>query len=241
MSLRIVSIDEMPLAEIHYLNAASGGGAGVERLPITIARTTRLGEELDAIVICSDLQGIVRGRDDATELFGVHEDGEDGDLIRKYLVGVLGVRLEMPMGAVRYKLRLHLFHAQENQDELANAFLPVPQTVLRPKRRTHGSHSDRRKLLVHVRRMLVVDDAHDRLCLLLLRRCVFTRARLQKSLGGTLTAPVACDAGNGSFSRIDQALAEQSMVALDRTLHTPFRHPVRLGNLHFVQRPDINL
>jgi hypothetical protein len=60
------------------------------------------------------------------------EDGEDGDLIRKHLVGVLGVRLDMPWGATRYKLRLHLFHAQENQDELASAFLPVPQTVLRP-------------------------------------------------------------------------------------------------------------
>lgn len=72
MSLRIASIDELPLAEIHYLNAAPGGGTGVERLPITVARTARLGEELDAIVICSDLQGIVRGRDDAAELLGVH-------------------------------------------------------------------------------------------------------------------------------------------------------------------------
>lgn len=64
---------------------------------------------------------------------------------------------------------------------------------------------------------------------------------LQKSLGGNLTAPVACDACNHGFSRIDQALAEQSMVALDRTLHTPVQHPVRLGNLHFMHRPDIDL
>ena len=71
-ALRISSIDEAPLAEVLYLNAAPGGGTVVERLPITIARTARLGEELDAIVVCSDLQGIVRGRDDSAELLGVH-------------------------------------------------------------------------------------------------------------------------------------------------------------------------
>jgi Icc-related predicted phosphoesterase len=70
--LRISSIDETPLAEVHYLNAAPGGGTVVERLPISLAHTARLGEDLDAIVVCSDLQGIVRGRDDVAELLGVH-------------------------------------------------------------------------------------------------------------------------------------------------------------------------
>src|SRR3954453_21084429 len=70
--LRILSIDESPLAEIRYLNAARGGGTLVERLPIHVAHTARLGEELDAIVVCSDLQGIVRGEDDAAELLGAH-------------------------------------------------------------------------------------------------------------------------------------------------------------------------
>ncbi|MEZ4365018.1 MAG: hypothetical protein R2939_01875 [Kofleriaceae bacterium] len=60
------------------------------------------------------------------------ERGEAGALIRKHLVGVLGVRVEMPAGAVRHKVRMHLFHAQEDQHTLASAFLPVPQTVLRP-------------------------------------------------------------------------------------------------------------
>jgi hypothetical protein len=68
------------------------------------------------------------------------EPGEDGDLIRKYLVGVLGVRVEMPMRAIRYKVRLHLFHAKEDQDELAAAFLPIPQTLLRPN--ANGTHVD---------------------------------------------------------------------------------------------------
>jgi Icc-related predicted phosphoesterase len=70
--LRITSIDAAPLSEIRYLNAARGGGTLVERLPISVAHTARLGDELDAIVICSDLQGIVRGHDDAAELLGVY-------------------------------------------------------------------------------------------------------------------------------------------------------------------------
>jgi 3',5'-cyclic-AMP phosphodiesterase len=69
---RISSIDEAPIAEVHYLNAAPRGGTAVERLPITVARASALGEQLDAIVVCSDLQGIVRGRDDSAELLGVH-------------------------------------------------------------------------------------------------------------------------------------------------------------------------
>lgn len=71
-SPRISSIDAAPLSEIRYLNAARGGGTLVERLPITIAHTARLGDELDGIVLCSDLQGIVRGQDDAAELLGVY-------------------------------------------------------------------------------------------------------------------------------------------------------------------------
>ena len=69
--VRISSIDPTPVAEILYLNAARGGGTLVARLPVCVARTTRLGDALDAIVACSDLQGIVRGEDDAAELLGV--------------------------------------------------------------------------------------------------------------------------------------------------------------------------
>ena len=70
--LRISSIDATPVAEIRYLNAARGGGTLVERLPICVAHTARLGDELDAIVACSDLQGIVRGDNDEAELLGAY-------------------------------------------------------------------------------------------------------------------------------------------------------------------------
>lgn len=63
------------------------------------------------------------------------EPGEDGDLLRKYLLGVLGVRVEMPMGAVRHRLRLHLFHAQEDRDDLRQLFDPLPQHTLQPNGR----------------------------------------------------------------------------------------------------------
>jgi hypothetical protein len=68
--LLISSIDAAPVAEIRYLNAARGGGTLVERLPVCVAHTARLGDELDAIVACSDLQGIVRGESDQAELLG---------------------------------------------------------------------------------------------------------------------------------------------------------------------------
>lgn len=70
--LRISSIDAAPVTEIRYLNAARGGGTLVERLPICVAHTARLGDELDAIVACSDLQGIVRGQNDEAELLGAY-------------------------------------------------------------------------------------------------------------------------------------------------------------------------
>ena len=70
--LRISAVDAPPLTEVRYLNAARGGGTAVERLPISVARIGPLGDELDAIVVCSDLQGIVRGESDAAELLGVY-------------------------------------------------------------------------------------------------------------------------------------------------------------------------
>ncbi|MEZ4365017.1 MAG: HNH endonuclease [Kofleriaceae bacterium] len=64
---------------------------------------------------------------------------------------------------------------------------------------------------------------------------------LAASLGGNLKAPVACDECNTGFSKIDQALAENSVVALERILQTPSERPVRLGNLHFMHRPEDDL
>lgn len=67
----IEGIGEEILGEVRYLNAARGGGTEVARLPIVRAAVGPLAGELDAIIACSDLQGIVRGHAGAAELLGV--------------------------------------------------------------------------------------------------------------------------------------------------------------------------
>lgn len=57
--IRIESIDDEPLAELHYLTAARRGGTEVCRLLIERAWAESLPEEVDALVATSDLQGIV--------------------------------------------------------------------------------------------------------------------------------------------------------------------------------------
>jgi 3',5'-cyclic-AMP phosphodiesterase len=69
--IRIEAFDDEPLGEVYYLNATSRGGTEVARLPVVRAAVGPLGEELDAIIACSDLQGVVRGKDDASELLGI--------------------------------------------------------------------------------------------------------------------------------------------------------------------------
>ena len=71
-ALRIASIDDELIREIHYLNASSRGSTEVERLPV--ARGTLaapLGGDLDALLVCSDLQGVVPGPQGRSELLGV--------------------------------------------------------------------------------------------------------------------------------------------------------------------------
>lgn len=64
--IRIANINPEPIAQLRYMNARSGGGSEVTRLEILRADVGPLGDELDAIVCCSDLQGVLRG-----ELLGV--------------------------------------------------------------------------------------------------------------------------------------------------------------------------
>ena len=69
-----IEITDGVLAEVPYLNAARGGGTTVDRLPIVRGRFEpgrALAPELDAIVACSDLQGIVRGFEGLSELLGI--------------------------------------------------------------------------------------------------------------------------------------------------------------------------
>jgi Icc-related predicted phosphoesterase len=68
--LRIEAIDELPISELHYLNARRGGGTAVERLPILRAQISTLAGEIDAVVACGDLQGIVP-RPELATLLGV--------------------------------------------------------------------------------------------------------------------------------------------------------------------------
>jgi len=61
--LVVHSIDTETVSELHYLNARSGGGSEVSRLPIVRAHANAFASDsLDAIVCCSDLQGVVSGR-----------------------------------------------------------------------------------------------------------------------------------------------------------------------------------
>ncbi|MEZ4399997.1 MAG: metallophosphoesterase [Kofleriaceae bacterium] len=57
--LEIVHIDEAPVARRRYLNAARGGGTEVGHLAIERGRVRALPADLDAVVLTSDLQGIV--------------------------------------------------------------------------------------------------------------------------------------------------------------------------------------
>ncbi len=59
--IRIESIEPVPIAELRYLHARSGGGSEVSRLSVLRATVGPLAHELDAIVCCSDLQGMVAG------------------------------------------------------------------------------------------------------------------------------------------------------------------------------------
>jgi Icc protein len=70
-ALRVELADAAALHELRYLNARPGGGTEVARLPIVRAHVQALGDELDAIIACSDLQGIVTGGDGTAELLGV--------------------------------------------------------------------------------------------------------------------------------------------------------------------------
>ncbi|NVB84934.1 MAG: metallophosphoesterase [Kofleriaceae bacterium] len=60
--VRISSLSPEPVAELQYLNARSGGGSEVSRLEVLRADIGSLADELDAIVCCSDLQGMFQGK-----------------------------------------------------------------------------------------------------------------------------------------------------------------------------------
>lgn len=71
--VHIGTFDAEPIREVQYLNASSRGGTEVERLPIERATLTGpLATELDALIACSDLQGISPGPGGRSDLLGIH-------------------------------------------------------------------------------------------------------------------------------------------------------------------------
>src|SRR5688572_19293955 len=57
--MRVLALDPAPVLELPYLNAAPGGGTIVERLPLLRGRVDRLPDDLDALLVTSDLQGVM--------------------------------------------------------------------------------------------------------------------------------------------------------------------------------------
>jgi len=57
--IEVVGFDEAPLAELRYLNASRRGKAEATRLALQRGRARGLPEAIDALVVTSDLQGIV--------------------------------------------------------------------------------------------------------------------------------------------------------------------------------------
>jgi len=58
-SLHIVRLDDQPARELRYLNAARGGGTEVTRLGLQLGTARGIPDGVDALVVTSDLQGIV--------------------------------------------------------------------------------------------------------------------------------------------------------------------------------------
>jgi hypothetical protein len=65
---------------------------------------------------------------------------------------------------------------------------------------------------------------------------------LQRGLGGDLVAPILCGPCNNGFSGIDRALAERSLVAMDRVAFTPEDgFEAKLGGDHFHFDTDVSI
>ncbi|MCX6113439.1 MAG: hypothetical protein NTY22_09225, partial [Proteobacteria bacterium] len=61
---------------------------------------------------------------------------------------------------------------------------------------------------------------------------------LQKSLGGNLVEKFVCEDCNQSFSSIDQALTEFSLISLSRVVNQSTDSNVKLGGEHFIKSED---
>lgn len=78
--LQIASLDDALIREIHYLDAASRGATDVEALPVVRGALAGSLDALDALIVCSDLQGVVPGPLGRSELLGVQVAAVLGEL-----------------------------------------------------------------------------------------------------------------------------------------------------------------
>jgi 3',5'-cyclic-AMP phosphodiesterase len=69
--MQVLELIDRPIHRIQFLNAAKGGGVESQALPILAGRVDALPEGLEALLVTSDLQGVVRsGKDNTTHLLG---------------------------------------------------------------------------------------------------------------------------------------------------------------------------
>lgn len=69
--LQIAALDDAQIREVHYLDATSRGATDVEALPVLRGQLAAPLGELDALIVCSDLQGVVPAAQGKSELLGV--------------------------------------------------------------------------------------------------------------------------------------------------------------------------
>jgi hypothetical protein len=56
--MRVLQISEQPIYELHYTNAAAGGGVEIRTLPVLVGTVDALPGDLSGLLIASDLQGV---------------------------------------------------------------------------------------------------------------------------------------------------------------------------------------
>lgn len=84
--MRILDIDAEPFHVLEYQDAAPRGGTQLRRLPLLRGRAQGLPAELDALLVCSDLQGRARVGDGQLLLLGEVLAGEYDALAELELV-----------------------------------------------------------------------------------------------------------------------------------------------------------
>lgn len=68
--MRVLEIDREPFHVLEYLDAAPRGGTQLRRLELLRGRAEGMPAELDALLVCSDLQGRARAGDGQLRLLG---------------------------------------------------------------------------------------------------------------------------------------------------------------------------